>query len=340
MSAAEPPEPGPAGAAALPGGIFEPTLAFEHVIGGLPTLPRRLDPDSIVRVGDRVGLFVPFSKDAGVDPDSTVNLQGLVDVMKDQLVAVRGENEDLKTRLRAAAERPRSPDDLGSALAASLDNLQARLSRVENPRTEFAVREFHIDAAVWVDVNPVGGLEYRFPGPGSPMDPASLSRINLTIVATPRQVEDVTGGGDNPAPGPLAYNPDVGVDEVHGIGDAYRRQLNAHGIFTAGDLVHAGSRARTALELEGLLGIERETLRTWLPQAELITIPGIHGREAHVLVTAGVNGIADLAAQDPATLAERFAATARSLKGLGDVPALSPEGAKVWIEAAASRRRG
>jgi predicted flap endonuclease-1-like 5' DNA nuclease len=262
------------------------------------------------------------------------------------LLAKRGLDEKSEERRRwwlnaalaAVEERPRSPDDLGAALASSLDTLQSRLANVQNARTEFAVREFQLDAAVWVDVNPVGGLEYRFPTPSNRLDPSSLSRVKLTLVATPKQVEE---GKEPTHPGidPRIFDVDVGIDEVYGIGEEYRRKLNGRGVFTAVDFLRAATRARVAGELEGLLEVDRATLVTWAAQAELITIPGIHGREAHVLVSMGIGGLADLADREPATLPDQLAEAAKGIRGLGRVPPLTVEQATAWVNAAKARRR-
>jgi predicted flap endonuclease-1-like 5' DNA nuclease len=301
-------------------------------------LRERLQPDRIVKVGDEVGVFVPFTKGDGTDPGSVTNLQQLVDVLKDQMVRLQQDNERLTAALAAVDERPRNPDDLGAALASSLDTLQARLADVQNARTEFAVREFEIDAAVWVDVNALGGLEYRFPSPSARLDPSSLSRVKLSLVATPKQVEP---GAEPTSTGidPRIFDVDVGIDEVYGIGEEYRRKLNGRGVFTAVDFLRAATRARVAGELEGLLDVDRATLVTWASQAELITIPGIHGRQAHVLVSMGVTGLADLADRDPATLPDEIAAAAKKLRGLGRVPPVTTEQASAWVSAARARRR-
>jgi hypothetical protein len=320
------------------GPSFRIPAGFEPGIVDEVSLRHRLDPDRIVRVGDQVGVFVPFTKGDGTDPDSVANLQEVVDVLKDQMVRLQRDNDRLHAALAAVAERPRNPDDLGAALAASLDTLQARLADVQNARTEFAVREFRIDAAVWVDVNAMGGLEYRFPSPSSRLDPASLSRVTLTLVATPKQVEP---GGEptGPAIDPRVFDVDVGIDEVYGIGEEYRRKLNSRGVFTAVDFLRAATRARVAGELEGLLEVDRATLTTWAAQAELITVPGIRGREAHVLVSMGIAGLADLAERDPAALPDELARAAKGIKGLGAVPPITAETAAAWVAAARARRR-
>ncbi|HEX6747720.1 MAG TPA: DUF4332 domain-containing protein [Longimicrobium sp.] len=245
--------------------------------------------------------------------EKIVALEGTVATLRDQLG---------QTRARAGRE----PDDFASAVGHSLDTLQARLSGLSNPLTDFAVREFSIDAKVAVNVTPLGTVEYRFIQPGERVDPSAVSNVKMTVVPVPKQT---TAG----AWSPVEYTPTAGVEEIRGIGRQLRQQLNEQGIYTVGDLLHAGGRVRGSVELASVLQVDRYRVDEWLAHAQLLTIRDIDGRIAGVLYEIGVRSLATLADQDPAVLAPAFNAqvqrTGRKRVALVDAATMTP-----WVRAA------
>jgi hypothetical protein len=300
---------------------------------GLPTIANghtevifdRIESDRIITVNGQIGVFTPVSK-TKVDVNEK-NLTQIVNVLRDRVTVLEGENAKLQDQLKQTQIAGRSADEVSTALGAALDLMQTRFGEAKTGQTAFAVREFHLDAAVSVDVNALGAVIFRFPLPGQSVDPSHISRMQLTIVPVPRS-------DDSPAPPPAATDRlDTTLDRLPGITAADRARLNEVGIFSVRDLVGVVNRSRVALHLQSALGIERQQLARWSAEAELVTLDGITGRDAHVLVAAGITGLGSLAVADPARLVKAYNAAARKLRGLG---AKKIDVAKIteWIERA------
>lgn len=294
-------------------------------VGGLRPSFTRVGNEVIIRQGDQLGIFTPITG-SGDLVTGEVNLEKLVQVLRDEVTALQSENQELRGKL-AEAEAVHEPDDFASALGQSLDVLQHRLADSTNGTSAFAVRELQFEANVHVAVSKLGALEYRFPQPGLSVAPESLSRLKLSVVPIARAQEAL----EEPPP-PSPFTPDVGIDEIHGIGEAYRRRLNKAGIFTVKDFVSAGSRARTVAEMEAMLAVDRRRLGEWLEHAELVLLKGIDGAAASVLHEAKVHNLQELSEAEPSDVAERFNAVAanrgRYRRRLDD------EGAAALVEAA------
>src|SRR3989442_12038717 len=108
----------------------------------------------------------------------------------------------------------------------------------------------------------------------------------------------------------------MSLDHLGDISPYERARLNDVGVFTVRDLVGVANRSRVALHLQGALGVERQQLARWSAEAELVTLDGITGRDAHVLVASGIDGLASLAEADPARLTKAYNAAAGRLRGL------------------------
>lgn len=315
------------GATAKPGAIS--SAADSALTKGLAERPEflKVGDDRLVAIDGVHGLFTPIATADGKDADSAKNLLEVLAVLKREVAALRERNLALEQELAALRQASsRTPDDFASAVKHSLDSLQARLSETSNPVSNFVVREFSLEAKVAVDVSPLGVIDYRFVKPGESIDPSRLSKLALTIVPTPKpnSAHSFTSA---------EFTPQIGVEQVQGIGEAFGKRLNAHGIYTVGDLVSAGSRVRSQAELAALLQVDRERLADWLAQAELLTVRDIDGRSAELLARTGANGLEALATQTPEALTEKFNAE-NARKSEGHAPALSVEAAKLWIETA------
>ena len=219
---------------------------------------------------------------------------------RERIVELTQENRQLRDELgQARGVAGREPDDFASAVSHSLDTLQTRLTGLGNSVTDFAVREFQIDAKVAVNVTRLGTVEYRFIQPGEVVDPAAVSNVSMKVVPVPKQ----TQAGSWSA---VDHTPSAGVEEIRGIGRELRTDLNAHGIYTVGDLLHAGSRVRGSVELASMLQVDRFRVEEWLAHAQLLTIRDVTGRIAGVLYEIGVRSLRELAARGPDELALAF----------------------------------
>ena len=256
-----------------------------------------------------------------------VSMQEAELAYREKIVALQQTEITLREQLgQTQAQAGREPDDFASAVGHSLDTLQTRLAGLSNPLTDFAVREFSIDAKVAVNVTRLGTVEYRFIQPGEKVDPVAVSNVKMTVVPVPKQTQAGSWG-------PVEFTPSAGVEEIRGVGRQLRQQLNQEGIYTVGDLLHAGGRVRGTVELVSLLEVDRYRVEEWLGHAQLLTIRDVDGRTAGVLYELGVRTLEQLAAANPETLAAAFNGQVQRTgrKRVGEVNA-----AKVtpWIVAA------
>lgn len=287
---------------------------------------RPVDSSRLIKVGDQQGIFTPIAG-AGDEEASTGNLEAVVQALRAELQRLDNENLALRGQVEALeAERKRTPDDFASAVSHTLDTLQTRLHETKNPVSRFAVRGFSIEASVYVDVSPLGTIDYRFSQPGDSVDPGRLSRIKLDLVPLPK--EDSAGTWTQPE-----FTPFVDVEEIQGVGEEYQKRLNAKQIYSVGDLLTAATRVRSQAQLSAMLDIDRTRLAEWLSHAELLTIRDIDGRRAEVLSGLGIRRLSDLAGQDPAALTEAFnervaAAGVKALKPVDEVMV------RTWIQSA------
>ncbi len=248
---------------------------------------------------------------------------------REEVVALKQTVIQLREKLEGGRARAgREPDDFASAVSHSLDTLQSRLSGLSNPLTDFAVREFSIDAKVAVNVTQFGTVEYRFIQPGEAVDEAAISNVKMTVVPVPKQTQAGSWS-------PVDFTPTADVEEIRGIGRRLRQELRDQGIYTVGDLLHAAGRVRGSVELASMLQVERYRVEEWLGHAQLLTVRGIDGRIAGVLREIGIRSLEQLAAQDPAVLAAQLNGQVERT-GRKRVSAVSGTQVIPWVTAARS----
>ncbi|HYR12361.1 MAG TPA: hypothetical protein VEQ60_31530, partial [Longimicrobium sp.] len=178
-----------------------------------PEAPHQRVPFNVSMMGDAPPAPVGASTQTlAEDPFVTIsNLQKQVSELQTSNTALRSElvtlqEQDLRSReqiveltqkaiqledqlSQQGARAGREPDDFASAVSHSLDTLQTRLAGLSNPLTDFAVREFSIDARVAVNVTPLGTVEYRFIRPGETVAPAAVSNVSMKVVPVPKQTQ-------------------------------------------------------------------------------------------------------------------------------------------------------
>lgn len=247
-------------------------------------------------------------------------------VQREKIVALQQKELLLQEQLADKRTGGREPDDFASAVSHSLDTLQSRLTGLSNGVTDFAVREFQIDAKVAVNVTPLGTVEYRFIQPGEAIESTAVSNVSLKVVPVPRQTQAGSWS-------PVEHTPSAGVDEIRGIGKQLAQTLNAQGIYTVGDLLHAGGRLRGSVELAKVLEVDRFRVDEWLAHAQLLTIRDVSGRIAGVLYEIGVRSLRDLAAREPVELAAAFNAQVE-LTGRKRITGQTAATVTPWIRAA------
>lgn len=290
--------------------------------------PPNPQSDLLVSLKGRAGLFIPLPEttaDAANLCQNPEKLQAMLKALREEITRLSQENGKLQQALDALNTPPQSADDLAGAMQHTVDTLQTRLGSLRNTVSNFAVREFRLESNVRLDVNPLGQAVYRFIKPGETVNDLEVSRITLDLVPLPKQ----SAAGSYTS---AAFTPDLGIEEIDGIGEAFRKRLNRSSLYTVGELLQAASRARTKVELATMLGVDRVKLGDWLAQAELLTIREIDGRTARVLVGLGITSLEQLARQSPEKLTSDFNALAakRQLKGLS----VTSAHVQIWIATA------
>lgn len=130
------------------------------------------------------------------------------------------------------------------------------------------------------------------------------------------------------------------IEAAPSIGPKTAERLIAIGLATVGDLV-AADPGDAAMRI-GARHITSETIADWQDQARLVmSVPGLRGTHAQLLVGAGFRSVEAIASAEPATLSAavlRFATTRDGERVLrsGDPPDI--ERIKTWIESAATAR--
>ena len=288
---------------------------------------RKTAPEDIIMVDGKYGLFTPLTDGENAELESNHNLSDIVEVLRQEVVSVKQQNIELKEKLRLSTEKPaRTPDDFVTAIQHSVDSLQSKLSNMKNPISDFVVSEFNIDTRVFVDVSQFGTIDYRFVQPGDDIDSELLSRLTLKIQPVPKQTQ--AGSYDH-----TNFTPYADVDEIQGIGDAYKEKLKSRNIYTVSDLLHVGTRVRSRVELASMLGVEHRSLGEWLGHAELMTVKNIDGRSAEVLFEVGVNNLETLATEQPDELLTRYNKRVAEENHASLKPA-TQEQVEGWIKAA------
>jgi hypothetical protein len=283
---------------------------------------------SVVVVSGVTGIFTPVTATPGgpLTEDERKNYQTLLLALQKQLAALEAANAALTAQLEALRNPPRSPEDFATAVQQSVDELQQRLSTTRNPVSSFALKDFRLEAQVMVDVSPLGTIEYRFARPGEPADPATLSRITLELVPLPKSGLDHTWTAD-------LFQADLTVGALPSIEPQQSRILEDNHIFTIGEFLQVGTRARAAAYLVALLGVERARLSAWVQQAELLTLKGTNGATVLVLIAAGFPSLQALAAATPEALLAAYQQARQGPGHAGSVD-VTLDQARQWVAAA------
>lgn len=249
---------------------------------------------------DFLSRYVHGTPPAGELAQETLMLRQRVATLEQNMDALVAEKEALQGQLDALrADLPRVPDDFATAVSHSLDAIQTRMALLSNPVSDFAVREFSIEAKVAIDVSPLGTVGYRFIRPGDVVTESQVSKLAMTVVPIPKQTTaGIWTGAD--------FTPALGVEEIPGLSADNLQRLHDQQIFTISDLLHAGSRVKSTLELAGLLDVPRETLEQWISFAQLMTVREITAEHAQVLYSIDIRSLRTLAEADAATVVTNF----------------------------------
>lgn len=293
-------------------------------LGGL-TLTR-IGSERVVSLNGVTGLFTPLSGAVGDAPagaDERANLQAVIDRLRREVGELEGRNLRLQADLAALRERPAAPEDFATGVQQSLDEMQQRLLSMRNASSNFAVREFKLEASVYVQLSPLGSIEYRFVQPGEAVEPASLSKLSLQLVPLPK-------GNLAGVWLPELFQPELPLAALPELSSTQAELLERQGLYGLGEFLQVATRARVQVQLAALLGVERLTLQRWAQQALLLSLRGMSGRAAQLLVAIGLDRFERLAALEaPALRAAYEAARAQ----YPEAPPLDEALAAQWLRA-------
>jgi uncharacterized protein DUF4332 len=288
----------------------------------------RIGTDRIVKIDGVSGIFTPIGTGDSqpLGPDERKNLLAVIDRLKAALVEAQDTNLKLDQELKTLRERPSAPDDFASAVQQSLDEVAQRLATMRNSMSNFAVRDFKLDASVYVQVSPLGTIEYRFVQPGETVDGAALSKLSMDVVPVPKN--DLAGVWT-----PDLFQPEVAIAELPQVSTEQVSRLESVGLFSIGEFLQVGTRARAQAYLEALLATERKRIALWAQQAALMTLRGVNGAAAMVLIEAGIGSFDRLAQLPAEAIVEQYTAAQKKHPEYG-APPVTAELAAQWIRAA------
>ncbi len=96
------------------------------------------------------------------------------------------------------------------------------------------------------------------------------------------------------------------IEQIEGIGEAYRAKLNEEGIVTVEQMLDACKTKQDRKILAEKSGISEEQVLSWANHADLFRIKGVAGQYAELLEAAGVDTVRELAQRNPENLTERM----------------------------------
>ena len=122
------------------------------------------------------------------------------------------------------------------------------------------------------------------------------------------------------------------IKDIEGIGDAYKKKLNAVGIFTTQNLLEQGKTPKGRDELEKKAGIGHKLILEWVNLADLMRIKGIGEEYSDLLEEAGVDTVKELKNRKPENLYEAVKEINDKKKLVRRVPSLN--NIKEWVRQA------
>ncbi len=84
------------------------------------------------------------------------------------------------------------------------------------------------------------------------------------------------------------------IDEIEGIGPAFKEKLTATGIATTDDLLSQCASAKGRTEVSGKTGLTTSQLLNWADMADLMRISGVGRQFGELLKASGVDTVKEL----------------------------------------------
>ncbi len=122
------------------------------------------------------------------------------------------------------------------------------------------------------------------------------------------------------------------IDEIEGIGPAYKEKLNSAGINTTDDLLEAGADKKGRAALAEKTGVGEGQILKWTNMADLMRISGVGEEYSELLEAAGVDTVKELRNRNAENLAAKMAEVNEEKKLTRAVPSASQ--VEKWVEQA------
>lgn len=113
------------------------------------------------------------------------------------------------------------------------------------------------------------------------------------------------------------------IDEIEGIGAAFRAKLGTAGVANTDDLLEKAASKKGRVALAEATGIDEKRILTWVNLADLMRVNGIGRQFAELLHAAGVDTIKELRTRNATNLAEAVASANAEKKLAKAVPSES-----------------
>lgn len=120
------------------------------------------------------------------------------------------------------------------------------------------------------------------------------------------------------------------IENVEGIGPAYREKLAAAGVTKTNHLLAKGAAPAGRKELAAKTGLKEEQILKWVNLADLMRVRGVAEEYSELLEAAGVDTVKELKTRRADTLTAKMAEVNAATKKVRRAPTLAE--VTKWIE--------
>jgi predicted flap endonuclease-1-like 5' DNA nuclease len=122
------------------------------------------------------------------------------------------------------------------------------------------------------------------------------------------------------------------IKDIEGIGETYKKKLNAVGVKTTDRLLEVGKTPKGRKELEQKTGIGHKLILEWVNLADLFRIPGVGEEYSDLLEEAGVDTVKELKNRKPDALWQKMKEVNDKKKLVRRLPSL--KSVEKWVSLA------
>lgn len=120
------------------------------------------------------------------------------------------------------------------------------------------------------------------------------------------------------------------IEDIEGIGPAYREKLAAAGVTRTNHLLAKGATPKGRKELAATTGIEEKQILNWTNKADLMRVKGVGEQFSDLLEAAGVDTVKELKTRKADNLTAKMAEVNAAKKRVRRPPTLAE--VTGWIE--------